>query len=40
MVKGYKENNASGGNSWIRNHSFDSSNTNYMIPKKRVKFDT
>ena len=39
VVNGYKDNGASGGYTWTRNRSFDSSNTNYMIPRKSVKFD-
>ena len=39
VFKGYKDNGASGGHTWTRNRSFDSGNTNYMIPQKRVKFD-
>ena len=38
LVKGYKDNNTSCRNSCTRNRSFDSGNSNYMIPKKKVKF--
>ena len=38
-VKGYKGGSASNRTTWTRNRSFDSGNTNYSIPRKRVKFD-
>ena len=39
VVKGYKGSTLSNRTTWDRKQSYESGNTNYTIPRKRVKFN-